>query len=116
MRREPYGISPTGEPLERFTLIGRDGLTFQAITLGAIITSIRVPDAGGHLHEVTLGYDRAEQYADDPHYIGAMVGRSANRIAGARYALDGEDVRLTANRAPHHLHGGAKGFGKAVWI
>ncbi len=115
MRREPFGTTPSGELVERFTLIGRDGLTLQAISHGATITSIRVPDAGGALHEVTLGYDTLAGYVGDTHYIGALVGRSANRIAQSRFVLDGTEVRLTPNRAPHHLHGGARGFDKVTW-
>ena len=64
---------------------------------------------------VVLGFDRLEPYLDSSPYFGAVVGRYANRIAHARFAIDGREHRVSANEPPNHLHGGFKGFDKRVW-
>ena len=82
---------------------------------GGVIVSISVPDRSGKLADVVLGYDTLDGYlGDNPHY-GAIVGRYANRIGGARFALDGRTYELAANNGPNSLHGGRKGFDRAVW-
>ena len=83
--------------------------------LGATILSLEVPDRDGKLADVVLGYDDAATYLVDPHYHGAVIGRVANRIAGARFALDGRTHVLDANQPPNALHGGWEGFDKRVW-
>ena len=82
---------------------------------GGIITSLRVPDRGGRLANIVLGYESPEQYRDDPRCLGAIIGRYANRIRNARFTLDGRTYQLTANHGPHHLHGGRKGFNQRTW-
>lgn len=64
---------------------------------------------------VALGLERVEDYPDHSPALGAVVGRVANRIAGARFRLQGREVRLPANEGPHHLHGGASGLGRVHW-
>ncbi|MFN2624412.1 MAG: hypothetical protein ABR611_16420 [Chthoniobacterales bacterium] len=64
---------------------------------------------------MVLGYDNVDDYAADPRFLGALVGRYANRIARGRFALDGTEYRLEANDGENHLHGGAHGFHQAVW-
>src|SRR6187399_3465470 len=87
--RMEYGKLPDGRSIDRFTLTNSGGLQVQAITYGAIITSIRVPDRNGKLDDVVLGYDTLEPYVRNPSYFGAIVGRYANRIANGRFTLDG---------------------------
>jgi len=66
--------------------------------------------------DVVLGYDTLEGYLQPPTpYFGAIVGRYANRIAQARFTLDGQTYSLAANNGPNHLHGGLKGFDKVLW-
>ncbi len=62
-----------------------------------------------------LGYDALTDYVNDPCYFGCIVGRSANRIGFGEFTLDGERYSLATNAAPHHLHGGLRGFGRRVW-
>lgn len=86
---------------------------------GAAWVSANVPDRDGRLADVVLGMDSLEGYAGKQPYLGAVVGRFANRIGGARFVLDGREVALAANDAPGgvpcHLHGGERGFDKQVW-
>src|SRR5688572_17802307 len=65
--------------------------------------------------DVVLGHDSLEEYRSDSSYFGAIIGRFANRIAGARFTVDGTPYRLVANDGPNHLHGGRTGFDRAVW-
>ena len=74
-----------------------------------------VPDREGRIEEITLGFDTPRGYLKNPAYLGAVVGRFANRIANARFTLDGVEHRLTANDGPHALHGGGQGFDRATW-
>lgn len=82
---------------------------------GAAIRSIRIPDAQGNVSEVTQGWDDEASWAHNGPYFGVTVGRYANRIAGARFSLDGRDYPLAANDGPNHLHGGVLGFHQQIW-
>jgi aldose 1-epimerase len=98
-----------------FTLVNAHGVELRALTYGGIIVSFSVPDRDGRMADVVLGYDSLEKYLGDPFYFGAIIGRFANRIAGARFTVDGEPYLLAANDGPNHLHGGRTGFGRVVW-
>jgi aldose 1-epimerase len=113
--RAPFGRAPDGAPVEIFTLTNAHGVQVRAMTFGAIITSIRVPDRNGRFADVVLGFDTLEPYTKEHPYFGAVVGRYGNRIAGARFSLGGRTFKLAANNGPNHLHGGVKGFDKFVW-
>jgi aldose 1-epimerase len=107
---EPFGTTRDGTPVARHAL-ARDGLRLQVLTYGAIVQTIEV---GGT--NVALGFADLGDYLErnDP-YFGAVVGRYANRIAGARFALDGREHVLAANDGPNALHGGPVGFDRRVW-
>lgn len=110
----PFGTRPDGTPIDEYTL--RQGpLELRLITLGAIVTSLVVPDRGGHRSTVVLGHETLASYGENRAYLGAVVGRVANRIAGGRFALDGTEYRLATNDGPNHLHGGRQGFDRHVW-
>jgi aldose 1-epimerase len=111
----PFGRMPDGKAVEVYTLRNARGMEVRAITYGAIIQSIRVPDRSARLGDVTLGYDSLPGYLTDSPYFGAVVGRYANRIARGRFTLGGRTYRLATNNGPNHLHGGVKGFDKVVW-
>jgi aldose 1-epimerase len=87
----------------------------RAITYGAIITSIRVPDRSGRFADVVLGFDNLEGYLKGHPYFGTVVGRYGNRIGGGHFTLNGQTFKLAQNNGPNHLHGGVKGFDKYVW-
>ncbi len=105
-----------GKPVEVFTLTNAAGAEVKAMTFGGIITSWRVPDRRGQLADIVLGYDDPAQYVkDNSPYFGAIVGRYGNRIAKARFTLDGRTYPLAANNGVNHLHGGVQGFDKVLW-
>jgi aldose 1-epimerase len=85
------------------------------ITYGGIITSINVRDRDGQRDDVVLGHDTLGGYLSDNSYFGPIVGRYANRIGGARFTIDGQVYELAANNGRNSLHGGLKGFDKAIW-
>ncbi len=112
---DTFGVLPTGETVERYTLTNPSGVELGAITYGGIIASLKVPDRDGRLDDVVLGHADLEGYLRDSPYFGAIVGRYANRIAAGRFELDGETYALARNNGPNHLHGGERGFDKVVW-
>ena len=101
--------------MDAFTLRNTNGMTVRFIAYGGSIVSIEVPDRDGRFADVTLGYDAEEGYATDRHYLGALIGRYANRIARGRFTLDGYVHAVSVNDGPNHLHGGRRGFHKVPW-
>jgi aldose 1-epimerase len=116
IHRAPYGQSRDGEPVELFTLEQPNGLRARLTNFGAILVGLDVPDRGGQLADVTLGYDELAGWLENPAYMGATVGRYGNRIANARFELEEQTHRLTANEGSHHIHGGQVGFHKRLWL
>jgi aldose 1-epimerase len=106
-----FGTLPDGDPVQRYTLRGPDGVVLSVTDYGATLTSLTLPDGT----DVILGFDTLDGYVAQRAYIGATVGRYANRIAHGSFELDGARHQLTCNDARHHLHGGARGFDRAVW-
>jgi aldose 1-epimerase len=101
--------------IETFTLKNKKGMEAKFISYGATLISLKVPDKNGKFADVVQGYDDLDGYVNGRAYIGCIVGRYANRIAGARFTLDGKEYRLAANDGKNHLHGGLKGFDKVNW-
>ncbi len=113
--REAFGTTTDGKDVDAFTLTNAKGLELRAITYGATIISLRVPDRQGRLDDIVLGYPTLAGYLEKSPYFGAIVGRYGNRIAKGRFTLDGKTYALATNNGPNHLHGGIKGFDKVVW-
>jgi aldose 1-epimerase len=114
LQKEAYG-DVGGQPVERYTLRNAHGIELRVISYGATLTELHVPDRGGQLADVVLGFDRLQDYVEHSPYFGATIGRVANRIAGASFELGGKRYQLAANNGPNHLHGGKKGWDKVVW-
>lgn len=109
-----FGHMPDGTPVEEFTL--RNGLlSCRILTYGGAVRSLGVPDRTGRPVDVVLGFDTLEDYLAQDKYIGALVGRYANRIGNSRFSLDGREYQLAANDGANHLHGGLVGFDRQVW-
>jgi aldose 1-epimerase len=114
--RSTYGNMPDGASVELYTLTNAGGLCCKAITYGAIITELLVPDRAGRMGDIVLGLDSLETYVrQNSPYLGAVIGRVANRVAGAGFSVDGKRYRLAANNGANTLHGGVRGFDKVVW-
>ncbi|MER6788291.1 aldose epimerase family protein [Streptomyces sp. NPDC000658] len=112
---EHFGTLSDGTPVHRWTL-ERAGTRVRVLSYGGIVQSVEVPDRDGHTADVVLGFADLEGYLAHPEpYLGALVGRYANRIAHARFPLDGVTYALEPNAAPNSLHGGPGGFDKRVW-
>ena len=112
--RTAFGRMPDGTQVEQIAL--RSGsMVCQLITYGGAVRSLTVPDRDGSPVDVALGLDTLEDYRAQDKYMGALVGRYANRIGGARFTLNGVEYPLYANDGPNSLHGGKVGFDKRVW-
>lgn len=115
IRKEEYG-KIGNEIISQYTLENGNGIVVKFIDYGAAITNIFAPDRKGNFEDVVLGFDNLEGYLrDDNPYFGCIVGRYANRIAGASFELDGKVYKLAANNGTTSLHGGKKGFDKKIW-
>ena len=112
----PFGTMPDGRDVTLYTLTNAHGLRAGIIEYGAILVSLEVPDREGKPADIALGFDDLDSYIRRNPLFGAVVGRYANRIAGASFALDGRDYPITANAGRNHIHGGGnERFDKVVW-
>ena len=110
----PWGCSIFGEAVT-LRRVESDALSFEVLDYGATLRSLRVKDAHGAWVDVVLGYDSLAEYEQNDGYLGTVVGRVCNRIAGAEFELDGNRYPLYQNDGVNHLHGGKRGFDKYVW-
>jgi aldose 1-epimerase len=109
-----FGTLPDGSPVHLYTV--RRGQSEVAFTdYGARIVSLIVPDAHGGSSGVVQGCDTLDPYLTDKAYQGAAIGRFGNRIAGGRFALDGQTFQIPLNDGPNALHGGPEGFDRRLW-
>ena len=115
VQQKPFGTQD-GRPITLYTLTNANGVEVDAMNYGGIIVSIRVPDRKGQFADIVLGHENLEGYIPNPPYLGAIVGRYANRIANGTFTLDGKTYTLPKNDGPNTLHGGVdKTFNKVVW-
>lgn len=110
-----FGSLSKNRDVDFFILKNKTGVEAKLISFGATLASLKVPDKNGKLADIVLGYDDLTGYINDKCYFGCTVGRFANRIANAKFQLDGKEYKLVANDGKHHLHGGIKGFSKSPW-
>lgn len=110
-----FGTTPAGETVTEFTLINRKNSVAKVINFGGVITELHVPDRNGKLDDVVLGFETLEPYLEKSPFFGALIGRVGNRIANARFTLDGVTYELEPNNGSNSLHGGVQGFDKKLW-
>lgn len=103
------------EVVHEVRLVSPGGARASIITYGGCLRDLVVPLGDGTSRRVVLGYDDLDGYRGDPNFLGALVGRCANRIGGARFRLDGREVVLAPNEGDNQLHGGPRGFSKRIW-
>ena len=112
---EDFGKMPDGALVKRYTVKNRNGVIAKVMDYGAILTELWVPDRNGRSSNIVAGFDNLDQYLKGHPYFGATTGRYANRIAKARFTLDGIEYKLAVNNGENALHGGLKGFDKQLW-
>ncbi|MGW0465285.1 aldose epimerase family protein [Streptomyces sp. NPDC003027] len=112
--RERFGTLADGTRVDRWT-VAAGGTRLRVLSYGGIVQSLEVPDRHGRYANVSLGFERLQDYVSHSPYFGALIGRYGNRIAGGTFTLDGTEHHLPRNDGPNSLHGGDKGFDKRVW-
>lgn len=105
-----------GKPTALYVLTNQQGAEACVTNWGGRLVSVMVPDKNGKLTDVVLGYDNIDQYVANPdNNYGGLIGRYGNRIANAKFTLDGAEYNLPQNNNGHCLHGGPKGYHAVVW-
>ncbi|MCL2078841.1 MAG: galactose mutarotase [Oscillospiraceae bacterium] len=113
IEKQPFGSTKAGLPVELYKM--KDGgITVEIITYGAAIRAINVPSGTG-CRDVALGFDDIAGYEANKAFHGAVIGRIGNRVANARYEMNGKTFELDVNDGQNSLHGGFVGFDKQVW-
>jgi aldose 1-epimerase len=110
-----FGETAEGETVDIYTLDNGRGITVEVLSLGGNIRAFNVPDRNGKEGNVSAILETVADYERYRPFFGSIVGRYANRIANARFTLDGVEYTLPANNGPNSLHGGRRGFDTVVW-
>ena len=113
--KKDFGALKDGERAELYLLKNQNGMEIAVSNYGAAWVSAWVPGADGRKRDVLLGYDDAAGYEAGGEAIGAIVGRSANRIGRAEFTLNGKTYHLTKNQGENNLHSGPDFFHKRLW-
>jgi aldose 1-epimerase len=111
---EPFGWYAEKE-IFKFTLTNVHGNYVELLNYGAIVKSIVVPDKNGNKENVVLGFPTLEGYIKDQSYIGATVGRFANRINNAEFSIEDKTYYLDKNDGKNNNHSGSAGFNSKVF-
>ncbi|MCC5928071.1 MAG: galactose mutarotase [Cyclobacteriaceae bacterium] len=104
-----------GKRANVYTLSNQHGMRVSLSSFGGLITELAVPDKDGNIENIVLHYESIAEYDNNDSYLGATVGRYANRIANGKFSLDGTEYQLATNDGKHHLHGGLIGFHRKFW-
>ena len=111
----PFGFTKAGEEVRAYTITDAAGASCTLLDYGATVQALRVPNKNGGLTDVVLGFESVAEYEDTNFFLGATIGRFANRVGGARFELHGKEYRLADNDGGNCLHGGKRGFDRYVW-
>ena len=120
VKKHKFGVLSNGQKVQLFT-ISNDTMSFSVTNYGCNITSLIVPSAKdserkGQKDDILLGYSTIDGYKKDTHvFLGATVGRFANRIANAKFTLNGNEYKLDQNDGNNCLHSGFNGYNKMIW-
>ena len=115
MEKKVFGTTADGKTADLYTLKNKNGMQVSITNFGATVVSIMAPDKTGKMADVALGYDDLAGYELNKNYLGVLVGRYGNRIAHGKFSIDGTEYTLAKNNGDNSLHGGIKGFNKAMW-
>ena len=113
--QKPFGKTREGEAVTAYTLTNSKGHAVTVLNYGGVIQSIIMPDRKGDLANLVLGYNDMEGYLEYSPFFGSITGRTAGRISGAAFEIDGTRYELAANQGDLNLHGGPEGLDKRVW-
>lgn len=112
---KPFGTFEE-KPVKEYTLTNKNGMQVSVINYGGAVTRLVTPDKNGTMGDVVTGFESLEGFLQKGvPYFGALIGRYGNRIANAKFTLDGKTYTLPANNDGNSLHGGDKGFDKVYW-
>lgn len=112
IKTRKFGELPNGETVTAYDFTTETGFHATILSYGATLQSLTFPDG----IDVVLGFDNLVQYLGQHPYFGAVIGRVANRIAGARFSVDGVEHKLPENEGPNNLHSGPIGFDRVNWF
>lgn len=110
-----FGTGAKGEKATLYTFTNKNGMSVSVTDYGANLVNILVPDRNGKLADVCLGYDNATGYSHNPDFVGAFIGRFANRIGGAEFKINGTSYKLDVNDGPNCLHSGSFSYNKVLY-
>ncbi len=114
LQSHPFGMTQTGYPVTRYVM--EAGLfSVGILDYGGAVQMLRVPDRHGSPLDIALGFDTVAAYEQHDKFLGALIGRCANRVAHGTFCLQGTSHFLPCNEGTNHLHGGNRGFDKQVW-
>ncbi len=111
-----FGKMDDGREVSRYTLTNKNGVSASFLDLGAIWSTMLVPDRDGKLADVLLGHETVADCLTSDGHLGEAVGRNANRIGGAEFTLNGKEYKLTANDGPNNLHSGLDFYRNRIWM
>ena len=111
-----FGHTKTGESVGAYCLENSRGSSVTVLDYGCTVQALKVPNAQGGLTDVVLGYNTVSENEENDGYLGAAIGRFANRIGKSEFTLNGKTHYLARNDGENHLHGGIKGFDKYIWV
>lgn len=112
--KKSFGHLPSGAEVFLYT-ISCGGITATVSDLGATLVHVLVPDVDGIVADVALGYDDPAGYLNGTCFLGAVVGRSANRIKGSEFTIGGRTYAMTPNENGNNLHSGPDFYHTRVW-
>ncbi len=115
IEQQIFGMTREGQPVHKIILKNKNKIRISIINFGAILASVSTPDADGEPGCIALGFNSLTDYENDHPYLGATVGRFANRIKDGTFTLARKKYTLATNNGPNHLHGGNIGFDKKMW-
>ncbi len=115
LTHQPWGTTESGEEVKLFTLRNSAGTEITITDFGGRIVGIKTADKNGAFSDIALGCESLSGYLQKNPYLGASVGRFANRIAGGKFTLESQEYTLARNNGENSLHGGVRGFDKVMW-
>ena len=112
---EHFGYLPDEREASIFTLSNDNGVVVKITNYGGTVVSLLIPDKNGELADVVLGMQDWDGWIENPAYFNCIIGRTCNRIGGAKFSIEGIEYKVSANQGEFQLHGGHEGFHKKLW-